>query len=97
MPLTASRVRPRLASSTCPEGDTTYGLSPACMTSASPSMLTIAWSSDGTRLTSLTALHGPAPIELEHLRQCVGVSRPEHYTSAPVNWPVAGCPARRGA
>jgi hypothetical protein len=29
-------------------------------------------------LTSLTALHGPAPTELEHLRQCVGVSRPEH-------------------
>src|SRR4051812_39153006 len=50
MPLTASRVSPLLASSTCPEGATTYGLSPACMTRASPSMLTIAWRSEGTRL-----------------------------------------------
>src|SRR5207302_8005516 len=50
MPLTASSVRPLLASSTCPDGATTYGLSPACMTRASPSMLTIAWRSEGTRL-----------------------------------------------
>src|SRR5258706_3577631 len=50
MPLTASSVRPLLASSTCPEGATPYGLSPACMTRASPSMLTIAWRSEGTRL-----------------------------------------------
>src|ERR1051325_3913920 len=50
MPLTASSVRPLLASSTWPDGATTYGLSPACMTMASPSMLTIAWRSEGTRL-----------------------------------------------
>src|SRR5258708_16997160 len=50
MPLTASSVRPLLASSTWPVGATTYGLSPACMTRASPSMLTIAWRSEGTRL-----------------------------------------------
>src|SRR3954462_9526656 len=50
MPLTASSVSPLLASSTWPDGATTYGLSPACMTRASPSMLTIAWRSEGTRL-----------------------------------------------
>src|SRR3954470_8605541 len=50
MPLTASSVRPLLASSTWPDGATTYGLSPACMTRASPSMLTIAWRSEATRL-----------------------------------------------
>src|SRR5262245_49823631 len=50
MPLTASSVRPRLASSICPVGDTTYGLSPACITRASPSTLTIACSREGTRL-----------------------------------------------
>jgi hypothetical protein len=42
MPFTASSVRPRDARSTCPPGVTTYGLSPACMTSASPSTWTIA-------------------------------------------------------
>ena len=34
---TLAKARPRDANSTCPVGDTTYGLSPACMTSASPS------------------------------------------------------------
>src|ERR1051325_4331046 len=61
MPLTASSVRPLLASSTWPDGATTYGLSPACMTRASPSMLTIAWRSEGTRLIATCTYRQVAP------------------------------------
>src|SRR3954467_14071180 len=59
MPLTASRVSPRLASSTWPVGDTTYGFFPACITIASPSTLTMAWRSEGTRLINLRGCTRP--------------------------------------
>src|SRR5437773_2059542 len=50
MPATASSVSTRVASSTCPEGATTYGFSPTWITRASPSSPTMAWSREGTRL-----------------------------------------------
>src|SRR5258706_154758 len=66
MPLTASNVSPLVARSICPVGVTTYGFSPTCSTSASPSVVIMAWSSEGTTLIGLggqdscTRLHGVA-------------------------------------
>src|SRR6185436_11070631 len=74
MPLTASSVSPRLARSIWPVGDTTYGLSPACITSASPSTRTMACRRAGTRLIYFTLLHTCARLRgVGHVIQC----RPE--------------------
>src|SRR5437899_10023097 len=80
MPFTASSVRPLLASSTWPDGATTYGLSPACMTRASPSMLTIAWRSEGTRLIATCTyrhLDRASLVARSFAPRCAGLVNPD--------------------
>src|SRR4051812_16459203 len=103
MPLTASRVSPRLASSTWPVGDTTYGLSPACITIASPSTLTMAWGGEGTRLIYLrgctrphrgqTGRHGE--VRSEQPGSLLAAGRTDFVDADQLDYLVSTCLVRR--